>query len=597
MLLGRRLVFFALAQRPDLVSFETSTSWLLDDDGHWLWSTSAMREVMRLLVSLGPILTVDHMQRLQDAIVKGPPRTRFRDDISDDDFERFSDRMRWLRLKKLLSNGGTATENAHAFMASIEEHYSEWELATDEREEFPMWSSNGADIVEEQLPRDFEGLVARLREKPSVDDLHAPDNWAKICKDNSDLAMEVLKKLSEDDHWYPQRWEQALYAWANDENNSRTWQHIAPALVEMPDSIFAEAVHAISWWVSRISKNVGEHVEEFFTLVDRIIDASTTTVEDFDDFSLIHVMNHPVGHAASSLLNWWFSMELEDDQELPDELSDRFAKMCKADSQPLWIGSVILAQQVIPLLRVDQDWTKQYLIPSFEWAPDVTKAAAIWDSFLHAPRIYLPLLELLKSPFLEVPDHIDDLKEQCLEQYARFLTYIALSEASVFSSSELKEVFTKLTAEYLETVAETLFRALQSSGEQQEEYLTNRVIPFVNSFWPSKPEARAPETFRYFAQMAAVSRNGFEEAFACFKNHLGQTAEFSYLLHLLEDGGLAADHPSEILSLLNATIPQDVPYLYGGLGPLLDIIQGANPALSNHPHFNRLTVLSQQHED
>ena len=593
----RRLVFFALAQRPDLISFDTSMSWFLADGGHWLWSTSTMREVMRLLVSFGPILDAGHMQKLQDAIVGGPPRTRFRDDIDDDEFERFSDRMRWLRLKKLFSKGGTATRNADAFMASVEEHYPEWELAPDDRDEFPMWSSNGSDIVEEQLPRDFEGLISRLREKPSVDDLRAPDDWAKICKDNFDLAVMVLNILSEDDQWYPQRWKQALYAWANDESSSRTWPRVAPILVDMPDASFAEALHAIAWWVSRISKNVREHEEAFFTLVDRIMETGTKIVESTDDFSLNHAINHPVGHAASSLLNWWFLRELEDDQGLPDELKGRFAEMCNADNQPLWIGSVILAQQIIPLLRVDQDWTKEFLIPAFEWGADVTKAAAMWDSFLHAPRIYLPLLQLLKAPFLEVPDHIGVLDEQCLKQYARFLTYIALGEASVFSSSELKEVFTKLPAECLETVAETLFRALQGSGEQQEEYLKNRVIPFVKSFWPSKPEAHAAETFRYFAQMTAVSRNGFEDAFACFKNHLGQTTDFSYLLHLLEDGGLAADHPSEILALLNATIPQDVPYLSGGLAPLLKIIQGANPALSIEPHFIRLTVLSQQHED
>ncbi len=572
-------------------------SWLLDDDGHWLWSTSTMREVMRFLVAFGPTLTAGHMQKLQGAIVEGPPKTRFRDDISDEDFERFSDRMRWLRLKKLLSNGGTATENTNAFIASVEARYPKWQIAPDDRDEFPMWSSDGDEIVEEQLPRDFEGLIAKLREKPSVDDLHAPDDWANICKDNIDLAIEVLKKLSEDDQWYPQRWGQALYAWANDENSFRTWRHIAPILVVMPDASFAEALHAIAWWVNRISKNVGEHDEAFFTLVDRIIDTGTETVEVSDDFSLSHAINHPVGHAASSLLNWWFSMELEDDQGLPDELKGRFAEMCNADNQPHWIGSVILAQQIIPLLRVDEDWTKQHLIPAFEWDADVTKAAAMWDSFLHAPRIYLPLLELLKSPFLAVPDHIGDLEEQCLEQYTMFLTYIALGEASVFSSKELRDVFSKLPAKYLNTVTGTLFRALQGAGEQQEEYLKNRVIPFVKNFWPSRPEARTQITFQNFAQMAAVSRKGFEDAFACFKNHLGPTEDFSYLLDLLEESGLAADYPSEILAVLNATIPQDVPYLYGGLGPLLRVIECANPSLATEPNFIRLNVLSQQHED
>lgn len=593
----RRLVFFALAQRPNLVSFDTSMSWLLDDDGHWLWSTSTMREVMRLLVAFGPVLAVGHMQRLQGAIIKGPPRKRFRADISDDEREQISNRMCWLRLKKLLSNGGATTRNVDAFIASMEERYPEWQLASDESDEFPIWSSDVADIVEEQLPRNFEGLISRLREKPCVDDLYAPDNWAEICKENFCLAIRVLKKLSEDDQFYPQRWEQALYAWANDENGSQTFQYVAPILLNMPDASFAKALHAIAWWVSRISKNAREHEDAFFALIDRIIETSTKTVEASDDFSLNYAERHPVGLAANSLLNWWFSKEIEDDQGLPEELKDRFREMCSADNQPLSIGAVILAQRIILFLRVDQGWTNQYLIPAFEWDTDVSKTAAMWDSFLHAPRNYLPLLELLKSPFLEVPDHIGVLDEQCLQQYARFLTYIALSEASVFEPSELKEVFTKLPAEHLEKVAETLFRALKGAGDQKEEYLKNRVIPFVNGFWPSKTEAQTPKVSMYFAQMVAVSGSLFEQAFDTFRYYLIPTTQFGYLLKLLNEGKLAAEHPSEILQLLDCTIPEHVVYLHEGLGPLLKTIKDANEDLSQQGRFRRLDILRHQHNN
>ena len=593
----RRLVFFALAQRPDLVSFDTSVSWLLADERHWLWSTSTMREVMRLLVSFGPVLAADHMRRLQEAVLEGPPRARFRDDISDDEFKRFSDRMRWLRLKKLLLIGGSATENADTFIASVEERYPEWQLAPDDRDEFPMWSSNGEEQPIEQSPKQVKNLVKWLRNKPSSESVFSGDNWSERCRDDFRRSFFALRKLASEGVWPPQRWAEALYAWSSDELRDRSWKHVSSVIVSMPEEYFVDALHAIAWWVSRISKNVGEHEEAFFALIDRIIKTGAKTVEASDDISLNHAINHPVGHAASSLLNWWFSTELEDDQGLPDELKGRFAEMSNADSKPLRLGSVILAQQIIPLLRVDKDWTKQHLIPAFEWDADVTKAAAMWESFLHAPRIYLPLLELIKSPFLAVPDHSDVLEEQCMKQYTRFLTYIALGEASVFSSKELRDVFSNLPARYLNTVAETLFRALQGAGEQQEEYLKNRVIPFVKNFWPSKPEARTEITFRYFAQMAAVSRKGFQDAFAFFKNYLGRTTDFDYLLHLLEDGELAADHPSEILALLSATIPSDVPYLHGRLGPLLSITQRANPALSIDPNFIRLTVLSQQHEN
>ncbi|WP_144436233.1 hypothetical protein [Roseibium album] len=552
---------------------------------------------MRLLVSFGPILAAGHMQKLQGALVEGPPRTRFRDDIGDDELESSSNRMRWLRLKKLLSNGGTATGAADAFIASVEKRYPEWQLAPDDRDEFPMWSSNGEEQPVEQSPKNIKKLVEWLRNNPSSESAFSGDNWSERCRDDFRRSFFALRKLASEEVWLPQRWAEALYAWSSDELVDSSWKHASSVIVGMPDECFKGALRAIAWWVSRASKNVRGHEEAFFTLVDRIIETGTITVEASDDFSLNHAINHPVGHATSSLLNWWSSIELEDDQGLPDELKDRFAEMCNAEDQPLWIGSVILAQQIIPLLRVDQDWTKQYLIPAFNWDADVIKAAAMWDSFLHAPRVYLPLLELLEVPFLAVPDHIDVLEEQCLKQYTRFLTYIALGEASVFSSTELKDVFSKLPAEYINTVAETLFQALQGAGDQQAEYLKNRIIPFMKRFWPNKPEARTPETFRYFAQICAISAGELPSAFECFKDHLGQTDHFGHLLRLLSERGVASNHPSEVLHILDATIPQDVKYLHGNLKPLLDAIQLSNPALIESPQFTRLSILYRQHEN
>lgn len=593
----RRLVYFALAHKPNLVPFDTSISWVLSDGGHWLWATSTMRELMRLLVSFGPVLVNGQMQELQDAIVEGPPRARFNGDTDDDKFKRFSDRMRWMRLKKLLSKGGVATEKAQTFIEEAERSYSEWRLAPDERDEFPMWSSNGEEQVIEQSPKDVKKLVEWLRKNPSSKSVFLGDNWSERCRDDFRRSFSALQKLASDGEWLPHRWADALQAWSTDELTVRSWKHAAPVVANMPDAHFIDAQHAIAWWVSRVSKNIEEHEEHFFELIDRIIKIGSTTVDASDDLSLNHAINHPVGHATSSLLNWWFSTELEDDQGLPVELKDRFAEMVSADNQSLWIGSVILAQQIIPLYRVDQAWTKQYLIPAFEWDADAAKAAAMWESFLHATRIHLPLLEKLKSPFLAIPDHIDILTEQCLKQYARFLTNIALGEASIFSSSELKHIFAELPAVYLEAVAQTLFQALQGAGDQQTEYLKNRIIPFVKKFWPSKPEARSPKTFLYFAQMSAISGDGFDYAFDCFKDHLGQADEFGYLLTLLTEGDVAANHPSEVLEILNSTIPQNVPYLDDSLKPLLEAIQEADAALSTHPHYNRLSILSQQHEN
>ena len=167
----------------------------------------------------------------------------------------------------------------------------------------------------------------------------------------------------------------------------------------------------------------------------------------------------------------------------------------------------------------------------------------------------------------------------------------------LIASTELKDVFSKLPAEYTNTVAETLFRALQGAGDQKAEYLKNRIIPFMKRFWPSKPEARTPETFRYFAQICAISSSELFSAFECFIDHMGKTDDFEYLLRLLSEGGSASDHPSEVLQILDAVIPEQVLYLPDELQSLLNAIQVARPDLTGSSQFVRLSILSQQHEN
>lgn len=590
----RRLVFFALAQHPRLIPLEKSISWLLSDDGHWLWATSTMREVMRLLVSLGPVLSQSEGKALQDAIIDGPTKARFNEDTSDEEFRRFSNRMRWLRLKKLVSNGCKATEQTQALISEVEGDHPEWELAPDERDEFPMWTSNGEEMRVEQSPKSVRELVEWLRNNPKSESAFAGDNWTERCRDDFRRSIFALLKLASDGQWPPQRWAEALNAWSSGNLATRSWNYAAPSVASMPEESFAEALHAIAWWVEQISRDIGTHDEHYFQIIDRIIHTVSNIDEAPDDISITHAINHPIGLASSSLFNNLFSTEIEDGQGLPEDLKLRFSLVCGSDSPALWLGTVVLAQQVIALYRVDQEWTNRYLIPAFQWEPDAIKAAVIWDSFLHAPRIYFPLLEAIKIPFLAIPDHINELDTQCKKQFSGFLTFIALRESSVFTSTELRTTIAKLPSECLESVAQALFNAAQGAGAQKDEYIEHRVIPFVRTLWPNKQEARTPETFRYFAQLCAISGSAFELAFRRLKDHLGPTEHFDYLISLLLETKLPELHPKEVLTILNSAIPVAVNYLSVDLTSLLNSIEESDSSLTNEIEFHRLSVLSQQ---
>jgi hypothetical protein len=81
----KRLALFAAAKAPNVVCPERAIEWLLSDDARWLWSDEVRREVIRVLVEVGPLLGKVAMARLQRAILKGPPRNLYRDDRRDCD--------------------------------------------------------------------------------------------------------------------------------------------------------------------------------------------------------------------------------------------------------------------------------------------------------------------------------------------------------------------------------------------------------------------------------------------------------------------------------------------------------------------------------
>jgi hypothetical protein len=96
------------------------------------------RETMRLLVALAPRLDEAMLAEVEQAILSGPPRTMFRQDIEDDDWTRLVDRNVWLILAKMAQAGAALGENGNARLAALAAQYPEWQLATDERDEFPL---------------------------------------------------------------------------------------------------------------------------------------------------------------------------------------------------------------------------------------------------------------------------------------------------------------------------------------------------------------------------------------------------------------------------------------------------------------------------
>ena len=133
----KRLAFFAAAQN-DCIPSEVWVNWLLADDSWWLWSSSLMREVLRLLVLRGNDLAQTAQDRLEMAILAGPPRRMFRADLEPERWEDLKDRSVWLRLAKLSASSITLGAEASRHLEDLSCAHSAWKVAPNERDQFSI---------------------------------------------------------------------------------------------------------------------------------------------------------------------------------------------------------------------------------------------------------------------------------------------------------------------------------------------------------------------------------------------------------------------------------------------------------------------------
>ena len=169
---------------------------------------------------------------------------------------------------------------------------------------------------------------------------------------------------------------------------------------------------------------------------------------------------------------------------------------------------MLLATHVISLFRVDREWTTRFLLPLFEWEISEAEARAAWEGFLWSPRLYPPLMELLKPAFLDTAGHYARLGRH-REQYASLLTFAGLEPGEVFGKRELALAMRALPRDALDHAAETFSRAVDSAGDRRADYWRNRAAPYLRSIWPNTPDTISGSVSERFAEACIAAGEAF----------------------------------------------------------------------------------------
>jgi hypothetical protein len=590
--LFRRLAFFAAAQ-DNVIPHRQALDWLLADDHWWLWSVETEREAMRLLVAMAPHLDEVMLRELEQAVLAGPPRDMFKDEIEPERWTRIVEREIWLRLAKVAEAGVVLGTVARDRLDGLSAQYPEWTLAADQRDEFPYWMGDGDEWRKfVATPRHRRELIEWLRQQPSPDHWQE-DDWRQRCRDNFATTACALCALAREDVWPTERWREALQAWSEEKLLKRSWRYMAPILATAPDEVLQTLAHGVSWWLQAIAKTFEGHETLFFVLARRILAQDHQDGVDTDD-PVGRAINHPVGHVTEALLRWWYRRSLEDGQGLPDDIKPTFTELCDPRIDKYRHGRVLLAAHVIALFRVDGDWATQHLLPLFDWQRSEVEARAAWEGFLWSPRLYRPLMEILKPAFLDTARHYAALGKHD-GQYASLLTFAALDPGETFTTAELAAATRALPPDGLHDAAQALVRVLEGAGEQRADYWTNRVAPYLHAIWPKTRDNVSPAIAESLGRLCVAAQDAFPEALTLLRAWLQPPAHPDYLVHRLHEAGLCGKFPEQALDFLSLVIGDQTQWPPSDLGACLDAMRIAAPELEADPHFERLMAYLRQH--
>lgn len=504
----KRLCFFA-ATYTNIISKKQAVSWLLAEKRRWLWSIDTQVEVLRLLAIIPPTLGEKDLRKLEQSIIVGPTH-ELQVNPEVDDYKI------WVRLKVLESGGIDLTQSAKAKLEELTSKYPKFHPDEQDEGNSPLCIEARfghevtTQIYKDVTPRSKTQLIEWIKNNFVTQGMAADDEWWKIvCTEDFDLAVDALSDQSILDLFPSKPWEIILYIATNEDFLSKSWRKLPHVLVNADIDQIQCISHPLAWWLKTQSKQFEDHEDFFFKLINMILDVEEH--QDgvrFEDL-VTTAINHPIGLVTTALIEWLYSQKPEAMEGLRPIIKEYLSKICDTKNERLVNGRIVLAAHVVPLFKIDEDWTRSNLLPLFYWDQMPDEALGAWKGFLWSPRAYRPFIREVTDQLLNTFSHYDDLGDH-KNQFISFITFTKLNNDDFLEDAKLKDAILKLPIDGIANIARDLGRAFNSVDEQRCEYWNNRIKPFIRNIFPNTIKYKTEEVLQYMTKLCIDAGDCFE---------------------------------------------------------------------------------------
>lgn len=593
----KRFALYAAAQ-DGVIAPARWVDWLRQDNGYWLWISETRREVCRLLVRQGHSLGTVLREQLEEVILAGPPRDIFREDMSEEEYQGYTQYLSWLLLKKLSLNSSLSSY-ARSRLEQIEQEEPRLRREPDEQEEFPVWVGSPQDaasspVAISALPQTCDGIVRWVKKN----DLYFSrrEQWRQLCRERGQDCLQALQRLSRENIFPREFWWDAVQIWTEAFSKPAFHQELLDWFLYLPDNMLLQLAESCSWWLVRCAKsNLLVGSAQFIDLCHKLLFLSypekSSRYSDSSDI-VNQALNSPQGNTALALLHIWDNNGLRDNAGLVEPYRTLLTELCDRH-EPLPIHAhVFLGRYAITLYRVDRGWTEEYLLPLFDWQQNEWGASALWSGFLWAARFYPDLFMQFWSSFVACSRHYAELGALG-RQYVQLATLIAIERMDDFPSEDCATIFNSVPVEALPDALDWLENSIKRMEEEHRAAcVLDRVIPFFHDCWPKDRRYMTPEISGGLAALCLVSPAAFPAIWEACRHNIGPVSPLRSILFRLQQCGICRSLPREALDFLDKICGGGAPFSGRHLGECLAELREAEPELGNTAVFARLTSLA-----
>ncbi len=601
----RRMVLWSTAKSGGL-SVGELVGWLADQGPETLWGLDTYRELLQCLVRIAPSLDADKAKELTDTILPGPPRSLYRDSVSDEEFSRIRDREIYLRLLKLEEGGLSLPAIAKTELNEILARYPEWPRSTSERDEFLVWQGGGDFFhfgQEAERLDDYLDEAAWPNERVQEDIAAKPEEPSTIARLRSLLiqkperAIVIFERLGAA-HFFDQGvWKLAIEHLNNDGSRGDCLRLLAMFASNLGSGFIDANLYSLADIIISYCRAKKTDYDEFlWRLWDIVAErAVKTSIDEDTDDPVTRALNSPIGRLTEALLSKLSQLSPATYEQIPPDIQARFEGLIGGNDLGHPFSRLLVARYVAWLYGQRPDLARSHFLSRFDWAKS-SEARLLWSGFLMSPNLTPDLWSALRQLVLDAVPHAHELGRY-EDYFYQFIASVLLHPGFEFEPYQARVALTAASPAGRAAVASHWMQHVNSATDHGATLFRERLRYLIESVWPIELALREAGSSAPLARLVIHCGDEFENAVATIAPRLAKLSEPGTLLYSLNESEHPDRYPRATLALLDAVIGDDVEVWSGQyVRNILTRIAGALPELAGDVGFVRLDTMMKAHE-